>query len=561
MSARRAAGAHGADSKRGRRETQARRARPGDGGLPAPASLVVAAFAALLLLAPAASNFFWAVNGLRSLPAPAIAGVALLAALASLTAALRLRGRVLWWVLALALALAIAFPLRERIHLLGDTQYRLRAMRAESLGMTDAIRLLANPLDLALDVWGALLFNALRVPLTTAISLLGLALGVAYLGGAWRVTGRLHAPPELRIALTLGVALTGTLEGFAGYAEVAGLVAAASIWWWAELLAPLRGPRQAWLLTAAFLVLLLGHRIAIVAILPQLWRSLGPPAEGDRPEARRLLTWLTLGAIALAVGAALYAGLATQLARDVADLVGSLFGKPLRPSDSANSLLLVAPFALLAPFLAGRRRLAEWIRSPVFAWVAVTAIPLLVALAWVFPIGETGLGAHRDWDANILLGVTLSVGAASLLASLPPARLRRALAVVLPLLALQTFGWVAVNADIDAATRRAVALGKDAPLLPPAQLAHVHDYFGQRAMDERDPARAARHYEQAYEIGGNPRRLLLEGEAWLVSGDANAAAQALARARARGPLNPELEASARELQRMIGESTSSTRSP
>jgi len=526
-----------------------------------PATLAVALFGALLLLAPAASNFFWAVNGLRSLPAQTITAIALLAALASLAALVPLRGRALWWALALVLALAVAFPLRERIHLLGDTQYRLRALRAVSLGLTDAIRLLANPLDLALDVWGALAVHALRIPLGVSVSLLGLGLGLAYLAGAWRVTGRLHPPPELRVALALAVALTGTLEGFAGYAEVAGLVAAAAIWWWAELLAPLCDRRQVWRTTIAFLVLLLGHRIAVVAILPQLWRSLGPPAEGDRAEARRLLTWLTLGAIALAAGAALWAGLLVQITRDAADLLGSLFGRPLRPTDSANGLILVAPLALLAPFLAGRRALGEWIRSPIFGWIAAAGLPLLIALAWVFPIGETGLGAHRDWDANILLGVTLSVAAASLLVRLPAAKLRLSLAVALPLLVVHAFGWLAVNADVTAATRRAVALGRDAPLLPPAQLAHVHDYFGQRAMDEREPALAARHYDQAYEIGGNPRRLLLEGEAWLVSGNPKAAAAAVVRARRRGPLNTELETSARELERMIGPAAGDSTAP
>ena len=539
-----------ADRSSARRETP-RRERAETAAMPVSATLALAAFAALLVFAPAASNFFWAVNGLHSLPAPEMAGVLLLAAVAALPALLRLRGNALWWTLAALLALAVAFPLRERIHLLGDTQYRLRALHAVSLGMTDSIRLLANPLDLALDVWGALMVHALQIPLLFSISLLGLALGLAYLAAAWRVAGRLHAPPELRIALALAIALTGTLEGFAGYAEVSGLVAAAAMWWWAELLAPLKGRAQAGRLTLAFLVLLLGHRIAVVAIVPQLWRSLGPPAEGDQPQARRLLTGLTCGAIALAVVAVLAAGLAPQLARDVSDLVGSLFGKPLRPSDSVNGLLLVAPFALLAPFLAGGRRLKEWMRSPLFGWMAVAALPLLVALAWVFPIGETGLGAHRDWDANVLLGVTLSVGAASLLVRLPAERLRTALVLVLPLLALQTFGWLVVNADTDAATQRAVALGRDAPLLPPAQLAHVHDYFGQRAMDERDPVRAARHYEQAYQIGGNPRRLLLEAEAWMVSGDSTAAAQALSRARSRGPLNAELETSARELEQML----------
>ena len=528
------------------------RSRPGSPGLPAAGAPVLAAFAALLILAPPASNYFWAVNGLRSLGTSAIAALLLVAALAALPALLRLRGAAVWWGIALVLALAVAFPLRERIHLLGDTQYRLRALQAQSLGLTGAIRLLVSPLDFALDVWGATLVHGLGIRLPVSISILGLALGLAYLGGAWRLSGRLGGASELRIALALALSLTGTLEAFAGYAEVAGLVAAASIWWWAELLAPMRSRGQALRSAAAFAVLLLGHRIALAAILPQLWRALGPPAEGDRPEARRALLGLTLGAIVLAGLAALRAGVFVQLGRDVADLLRSTAGRPLRPSDSANGLLLVAPLALLAPALAGRRVLGEWLRAPAFQWIAIAATPLLVALAWVFPIGETGLGAHRDWDANVLLGITLSAGAVSLLARLPANRLRLALALALPLLAVGALGWVAVNADPVVATARGVALGRAAPLLPGAQMAHLHDYFGQRAMDERRPDLAARHYRAGYEQGGGPRRLLLEAEAWLVSGNPEAARRALALARSRGPLNPELESSARELGRSLG---------
>jgi hypothetical protein len=182
---------------------------------------------------------------------------------------------------------------------------------------------------------------------------------------------------------------------------------------------------------------------------------------------------------------------------------------------------------------------------------------LLIALMWVFPFGENGLGLHRDWDTNVLLGVTLTVGAAVFLSGAGQPKLRAALPVTLPLLAITALSWVAVNADVGLATRRAIALATSPHALTDPQRAHLHAYFGQRAMDERHPEVAAPHYEQAFREGGNPRRALLAAEAWLLAGNEDAARAAIAAARGRGPLSSELEADARQIESHLAPSDSS----
>jgi len=527
-----------------------------DGRLPSAATILLVGWATLLLLAPPAAPSFWAVNGLRSLPPTAALGLLLAAGLAAAIPAARARGVPLAWGGAIALAALTAFPLREQTHVLGDTQLRLRAIEAASLDVYPAFgswwaRLHAHPLDVAVNVMLPLLLQRLGLSLRDAISSVSFALALAWLAAWWRLAGRLRVAEELRGALTLALALSGVLQAFAGYAEVAGLMAAAAAWWWAELIAPLSTRTQAWRTAAAFAVLLLGHRAGLVMLLPQMWRALGPAARDDRPEARRALAALTLIVLALVAVSALPMGAGRQLGADARELLRSLELWPSRLADFANTLALVAP---LAPFaaVAGRGALAVWIREPGFAWVATAAIPLLLALAWVFPVGDSGLGAMRDWDANVLLGAALTAGAGMLLATLPTARLRATLTAALPLLVVGALGWVAVNADSEAATRRALALTGDASPLTRPQKAHLHAYFGQRGMNERRPDLAARHFEVAFELGGNARRALLAAEAWLVAGDAVGARRMLARARSGAPLSPELERSAAELEARAG---------
>jgi hypothetical protein len=530
--------------------------------LPGAGAWFLAAWAALLLLAPAANNFYWGVNGFRSLPVEARFGLVVLAAAASALAALRIRSRTLAAALAVAVAVAVAFPLRERVHLLGDTQVRLRAMAIFSERMISvtlaewSTRLHANPLDIVVDFLAPIGLGRLGASLSQGVSLISMALALIFFAGVWRATGRLGAPAEARVALCAALMLGGTLEAFAGYAESAGLLLATAAWWWAEMLAPLDGTRQAARTAAAWLVLFLSHRMALVMLLPLAWRALGSPFPGDRPEARGRL--LRFGALAAAVaGATLLFGVGgRQLGMDAQDLLAVVNGalRAVPPSDLLNELALVAPLAFLAPWLVGRGALAGFVARPEARLLLVAALPLL-PLVWLVPAGGSGLGAHRDWDLGSLAGLTLSLAAAALLVRLPSGRLRGALLCVLPLLALQAGGWLAVNADAVAPMRRAKALVEQPPGLSDPHLSHLHVYLGQRAMDLGAPRFAAPEFELAFQLNPNPRRAFMAAEAWVRSGNLVAARSALARGRAAGPLTPTLESSASQLEVLIAQST------
>jgi len=359
--------------------------------------------------------------------------------------------------------------------------------------------------------------------------------------------------------MALALILTGALEAFAGYADSAALIALVAMGWWGEILPPLERRAQAWWATAWFAALALTHRVGLVMVAPQLLRALGPPIAGDRPEARRTLLALTVAVATVVVAAACFSGAGRQVMRDAAELARSASRFEPRPLDALSALVVVAPLALAAPGLAGVAGVAFW-RQPQAAWIAVGALPLLIGLAWLFPLGENGLGAHRDWDTNVLLGVTLTVGAGAWLAHAGGTRLDRALAASLPLLALTALSWVAVNADAGLATRRAIQMATSTDALTGPQRAHLDVYFGQRAMDDRRPDVAAQHYERAFQEGGNPRRALLAAEAWLMSGRPDAARAAIAAARKTGPLSTELEGSLRELEaQMTSLDSASTR--
>ena len=249
----------------------------------------------------------------------------------------------------------------------------------------------------------------------------------------------------------------------------------------------------------------------------------------------------------LGVGATLLTPEGRLLMEDAVELVRSARGFQPRLLDALSALCVVAPLALVAPALVWHA-VARFAREPRGWWIASGALPLLIGLLWVFPVGENGLGAHRDWDTNVLLGVTLTIGACGALAGAGRVRLASTLTIAAPLLALTALSWVAVNADAGASTRRAIAMATSQDALTGPQRAHLHVYFGQRAMDERRPDVAALHYERAFHDGGNPRRALMAAEAWMMAGRPDAARAAIAEARARGTLAPDLEAVARTLE-------------
>ena len=503
--------------------------------------VMVAVWAAALLLAPPESAWGWALSGFRSVP-PA-ARLALIAAAAAITALAtrRLRGRWAWFAAAVVLAPLVAFPLRERIHLLADTDLRLRAISNFAAGEPGVTllewsrRLHAAPLDLAVDFLLPVQLVRTGLEVADAVSCLSALLALAFLAGLARLVVRLGSAPEGRFALFLAMALAGTLEAFAGYAEVAGLVLAAVAWWWVMLLGPLDTRGRAARTALSWLALLLAHRIGLVLLPAQLWRALGPALPGDRPGARRWLLAFTVLAAGAAWAVSAVGGGAVQVAIDVRQLLrtGPALTGP-RVLDFANALLLVAPLGLAAPFAAGRGALVAFARDRRTWLIAVAALPL-VAVHWLELSAANGLGAYREWDLGVALGVTATAGAALLLTVQPVPRLRAALLACVPVLALQAGSWLAVHADERAGVQRALAL---APRLLPPQRGTLFLYLGQRAMDAQDPALAAGYYEQAFDLVPDPETGVLAAETRLMARDVEGARRLIARARVTGTPSP-----------------------
>ncbi|HVP14820.1 MAG TPA: hypothetical protein VMS88_04710, partial [Terriglobales bacterium] len=385
------------------------RAAPAWHSLPAAGLLAALALAALLLAAPPLVRAFWAVNGFRSIPLTGRLGLLAAAALAAYVA-WRPPTRVVWWVLALAAGIAIAFPLRESIHWLSDTGLRFRMIELSSTGEIRPMsfgdltwRLHMHPLDGLLETWIPLALVRHGMSPRAALSAVSLALFLLFAAGIGPALGASpagHEPRARRLALVAAVLLAGTLEVFAGYAESTGLVLAAGIWWIAALRAPLRRVRDATLPALAWLVFFACHRLALAMLPVQILRHAALPDHEDRPEARRAAL-VADGAAAL-LAAAFFALSRGRLAgMDLRQLLLSVSaggGPRLVPlADVLNLLVLVAPLALLAPWFAGRAAWADLARSR-GAWLLAIGALILLPMMLVFPVAPNGLGAQRDWD-------------------------------------------------------------------------------------------------------------------------------------------------------------------
>ena len=530
---------------------------------PAWALLVLAAWVALLLLAPPESNWFWAVNGFRSIPLDGRLGL-VVAAIAIGTlgtlGVLRTRAAWSWAALSAAVAWTLAFPLREKIHFLGDSALRIHTMaafseRAAAVSLGELFNALhATPLDVSINFFVPIALHRAGVLLIRSVSILSLVLAAVFLAGVWRLTRRVAPEPGLRLPVAVALVMTGALEAFAGYAESTGLLLALAPWWWAELLEPLATRRQAGRVAGAWAVLTLGHRMALVMLAPMLWRSLGPPLTGDQPAGRRALLVGTAVTAAVAIVAIRLSVGTHQLATDLSDAF-ALFGGErgvglLPPADIANLFVLVAPLAFLAPLIVGGKALVSWLRTPEAKLTIVAAAPLL-PLAVVLPAGPHGFGAHRDWDLAVLCGWTLTLAGVCAMTHLSAPRVLGVLPFLHPVLVLGAGSWVAANAHEAASVKRALALASKPPLPAAPHLGSLHLYLGQRAMDNGAYGLAGRYYDRAYDFSPNPRFLLLAAEAWVVEGDSGAASRDVARARASGGLNARGLESGRRREQMI----------
>jgi hypothetical protein len=218
------------------------------------------------------------------------------------------------------------------------------------------------------------------------------------------------------------------------------------------------------------------------------------------------------------------------------------------PSDIANLLVLVAPFALWAPVLAGWVATRAFLKRPESKLIIAAAVPLL---PFAILVGASGLGLHRDWDASALLGMTLTVGAVTLLATLSAAKLRAALVATLPLAMLISLGWVAVNADEAASLARAEALATMPPLLAPSQRGQILFYLGGWATTHGQPSKAAEFYEMSYRLAPTPNRGMLAARAWAAAGRPAAALRMLGHLRARVDLDSATRARAEALEQQL----------
>lgn len=534
---------------RARRAEGGRSAGPGReagrapaGGLAPWALAVLAAWALLLLLAPPLSHLAWAVNGFRSV-APAAQALLVLASVAAGLLAWRVRQPAAWAVAALALALALALPLREGAHVLGDSDMRLGAI-AELAGPGReaplaewARRVHANPLDFAIDLLAPAALVRAGFAAADAVAAVGACLALLFFAALWRAAGAVARDDE-RPALAAVLALSGSLLAFAGYAESTALLLAAATWWWSALVRPLERPSRALVLALAWLAVALTHRSALVLLLPQLVRA-AVPWPGDRPRPRAVLAAATLAAVAATLWLpGLDAG-ARQVGVDLGPLRSALGALPaLPPLDVVNGLLLVAPFAFAALLLFAGARGADGVapsaparaalaRPALLTLTGAAPLALVAVLGWSAP---NGLGAHRDWDLAATAGLLLSLAGAAWLAEAGRAR-RAALALAVPVLALQAFAWVAVNADAGAGLARASRLLEQPGRLQPGQRSTLFMLFATRAMERGDLSLAARLQRRSFDVAPDVPKGTLAAELLLGAGDRDGALEVLARLR------------------------------
>jgi hypothetical protein len=527
--------------------------------------MVAAAWTMLLMSLPPGSSRLWGLNAFRALtPGVRVALVAAAAAVAplALRSPRRVPAALLAAMLGAALALALAFPLRERLHFLGDSQLRMRAIAHEAANELKPLALReraqefhAQPLDLALDLMGPTALARRGWSAPDAVSVVSLGLAAVFFAGLWRLARVMRPAPDCEPAFIAVLAGTGLLQAFAGYAESTAVLLATAVWWWAVTLAPLDRWWAAARIALAWLMVFLAHRLGLVLLAPQLWRSLAPAFEGDRPAARRLLLILTLAEAAAAAMVLTTAVLPGGSLRDIRELLEGVLGphgpRLTPPLDLVSLLAVVAAPALLAPALIGREGLATFARSRPLALFVVAALALSPML-FVYPVAPSGLGPHRDWDLASLPGLSLTAAAAFALSRLPASRLRGALVVLLPVLVLQAGGWVLANADMHAALLRAQASASAAAAYSAEQRSSLFLFLAYDAAEREQYAAAGGYFERAFDALPNRKNLITGAEAWLRAGDPAAARRVLARARA-GPveLPPDLQRAAATLDMLI----------
>ena len=493
--------------------------------LPAPALALFAALAATAALRAIApllpGRAWWGVDLARDLPAPAFwlpwAALALSLAAAPLSGAIaaRLPAPRAWHAAVFALALAaLAWSFPERAFVTGDTSLRHGAFTTAEHPETLVPQ--ALPADL-------LLHHALpraiaaRTPLSAenAGRAWGALLACAWAFAAASLARTVASRPAAVWAAAAAAAFTAQLALHNGYGKaivemnLCVLVAAGALFGVA------RGERRALgVLGAAIAIALLLHRSAF-ALLPAWVVALALAATQPADRRPAPLAWAfalaPLGALA-ATGARAWRTLTTfDASRHAVAASGasgaahgtSWLSAALAPAallDALQALLLTAPLALLALALFARRDASR--RRETWAALALVA-PQLALLLFVRP--QQGL--FRDWDVFVSAGVAVSALVAWLVAEAIE-EAPRAAWLALPVMlaaAAPAVQWAAHQSDATRALERAASVLAGPPERSADVRAAGFDHLGMMFLTRGDYARADDALGRSVEAAPNPR--------------------------------------------------------
>jgi hypothetical protein len=458
-------------------------------------------------------------------------------------------GRVLVTLACIAGGAALAWVLPDRVRFVGD--FLLRQGTVEVGEKPGVIFPQALPLDVLLHY---------RLPVAIT------AQGLADANGGARMLGALEAALFAALALAfarvlgrrgMGAAVTAALVFFGGalgmftgyskaFSELMLLVVVVAVSGIAALRGPGTAPREPDARGPLFLGLAVAvgvvlHRTALAfvpAMLLVWWLTLRRAGPG----AWRRPAWLAAIAIPLAA-------IAIMTPRIVADVLKwdvvhfnpaevRAAGGPLRalvvdgrPLDLVNLLLLLAPFAIVAPTLAWLLR-RDLPRRTELLFLVVLALPMALGAFFVHP----AQGLFRDWDDFAATGVAAALVTAWLAGEtlrLAPARAWIGVTVTAAVLAA-SLQWLVIHADTARGFARVGAFISEPPERTPAERAKTWDYIGIVQFRREHWNEAAEAFAHAAETGPSDRILVEWAQAATNAGDLQGAADIYSRALARG---------------------------
>ncbi len=518
---------------------------------------VLVAFRAALVFVPSMAG--WGLNVARFLPAWAAWPLTLVAAIALIPACARriapafewigerlAGGRAMSLVVAAFLAAVLVLVLPDRVWYVGDFLLRQGAIE-EKIG-AGRVFPQALPLDRILhNVLPTWLSSGLGLDANAAGRLLGALDAALLMAAAVTFARALELRGAVAAATIAMVFFGGYLAVFTGYSKAVVELCAVTAGVGACALRVVRTGSGILPLGVALAIAFLLHRSAL-GLLPAalltwvLWLR-HPAATATRRIPETVLgLLLPVAALAITLPRAMRTfreiDLAVHLApagvREGGGMLATAFSG-LRPLDLMNTLLMLAPLALVIPVLLVARGRGTG-RARELVMLLVLAAPLVAVIPFIHPVQ----GMFRDWDNFVAGGVALAMIAAWLVAeTLREARGRSALAVGVAVCAAAfTLQWMIHHADVERGLDRMRAFLTEPPARSESERVTVLDYIGIRNLRLERYAAAAAAFREAADQVPNPRFMIQWGLAATEARDYHDARAAYERMIERVPADP-----------------------